>query len=59
MCKQALYPYLANNDYGPLMPWIFSTWAAAAMVGAWGFVKRDWRRPTGPNLHTSRPVPVH
>ena len=41
----ALHPYWANNDCGPLMPYILGTWAAAAIIGAWGALLRDWRGP--------------
>ena len=35
----------ANNDCGPLMPYILGTWAAAAIIGAWGALLHDWRGP--------------
>ena len=31
---QALSPFLTNNEYGPLLPVIMGTWAAATAVGA-------------------------
>ena len=36
---QALYPFLTNNEYGPLFPVIMGTWAAATAVGALGLFK--------------------